>query len=194
MNTFTKTAFTLAVAVLAAQGLYAQTKLTMPQKKAKPDKAAVESPQKATADAAKAKAAQEFTSPWPVYSAHDKAVFGQYVSEEGKKPQTVLTAPQRSPYGPEDDTEYTYIGFNQAAGLADDVAPTIDNIVHERRLEFVGEGKRYWDLVRTGKAASTLVPDKYGYRTNSWTGSKKYLPIPQSEIDAAQGTLTQNNY
>ena len=120
MNTFTKTAFTLAVAVLAAQGLYAQTKLTMPQKKAKPDKAAVESPQKATADAAKAKAAQEFTSPWPVYSAHDKAVFGQYVSEEGKKPQTVLTAPQRSPYGPEDDTEYTYIGFNQAAGLADD--------------------------------------------------------------------------
>ena len=80
------------------------------------------------------------------------------------------------------------------AGLADDVAPTIDNIVHERRLEFVGEGKRYWDLVRTGKAASTLVPDKYGYRTNSWTGSKKYLPIPQSEIDAAQGTLTQNNY
>ena len=33
------------------------------------DKAAVESPQKATADAAKANAAQEFTSPWPVYSA-----------------------------------------------------------------------------------------------------------------------------
>ena len=120
MNTFTKTAFTLAVAVLAAQGLYAQTKLTMPQKKAKPDKAAVESPQKATADAAKAKAAHEFTSPWPVYSAQDKAVFGQYVSEEGKKPQTVPPAPQRSPYGPEDDTEYTYIGFNQAAGLADD--------------------------------------------------------------------------
>lgn len=80
------------------------------------------------------------------------------------------------------------------AGLADDVPPTIDNIVQERRLEFVGEGKRYWDLVRTGKAASTLVPDKYGYRTNTWTESKKYLPIPQSEIDAAQGTLTQNNY
>jgi hypothetical protein len=61
-------------------------------------------------------------------------------------------------------------------------------------LEFVGEGKRYWDLIRTGKAASVLVPDQYGYRTNSWTSNKKYLPIPQSEIDKARGTLTQNNY
>lgn len=78
------------------------------------------------------------------------------------------------------------------AGLESDVAPTIDNIVEERRLEFVGEGKRYWDLIRTGKAASVLTPDQYGYRTNSWTAEKKYLPIPQSEIDAAQGTLHQN--
>lgn len=80
------------------------------------------------------------------------------------------------------------------AGLTDYVEPTIDNIIFERQLEFVGEGKRYWDLVRTGKAATTLVPDRYGYRTNTWSESKKYLPIPQAEIDAAQGTLTQNNY
>jgi hypothetical protein len=74
------------------------------------------------------------------------------------------------------------------------VAATLDNIIEERHLEFVGEGKRYWDLIRTGKAASVLVPDQYGYRTNSWTSNKKYLPIPQSEIDKARGTLTQNNY
>lgn len=79
-------------------------------------------------------------------------------------------------------------------GLTDRLAATIDNIINERQLEFVGEGKRYWDLVRTGKAASVLTPDQYGYRTNSWTENKKYQPIPQSEIDAAQGTLTQNNY
>lgn len=79
------------------------------------------------------------------------------------------------------------------AGLGN-VEASIDNIIEERHLEFVGEGKRYWDLVRSGKAASVLVPDSYGYRTNSWTESKKYLPIPQSEIDAAQGTLTQNPY
>ena len=75
-----------------------------------------------------------------------------------------------------------------------EIEPTIDNIIEERRLEFVGEGKRYWDLIRTGKAASVLVPDEYGYRTNTWSANKKYLPIPQGEIDAAQGTLTQNNY
>ena len=80
------------------------------------------------------------------------------------------------------------------AGLTDNRAATIDNIIDERHLEFVGEGKRYWDLVRTGKAATTLVPDAYGYRTNSWTENKKYLPIPLSEIDASHGTLTQNNY
>lgn len=70
---------------------------------------------------------------------------------------------------------------------------TVDNIVQERHLEFVGEGKRYWDLVRTGKAVSVLVPDGK-FRTNSWTENKKYLPIPQSDIDASQGTLVQNNY
>lgn len=83
---------------------------------------------------------------------------------------------------------------HKRAGLTTEVAATIDNIIEERHLEFVGEGKRYWDLIRTGKAATVLVPDSYGYRTNAWTTSKKYLPIPQSEIDAAQGTLTQNNY
>jgi hypothetical protein len=79
------------------------------------------------------------------------------------------------------------------AGLGS-VAATIDNVIEERHLEFVGEGKRYWDLIRTGLAPTVLVPDQYGYRTNTWTANKKYLPIPQSEIDKAHGTLTQNNY
>ncbi len=80
------------------------------------------------------------------------------------------------------------------AGNNSEIDATIDNIIKERRLEFVGEGKRYWDLIRTDKAETLLVPDEYGYRTNSWSSNKKYLPIPQSEIDAAQGTITQNNY
>lgn len=77
------------------------------------------------------------------------------------------------------------------------VSLSLQNIKEERRLEFVGEGKRYWDLVRWGDASSVLVPDSYGYRTNTWSESKKYLPIPQSEIDASASTsepLTQNNY
>lgn len=90
---------------------------------------------------------------------------------------------------------YTYLNkVHHRAGLVQSVNATIDNIIAERQLEFVGEGKRYWDLIRTGKAATTLVPDQYGYRTNTWNQSKKYLPIPQKEIDASQGTLEQNNY
>ena len=80
------------------------------------------------------------------------------------------------------------------AGLTDNRAATIDNIIHERDLEFMGEGKRYWDLVRTGKAVTTLVPDADGYRKNTWSENRKYVPIPQGEIDAAQGGLVQHNY
>ena len=64
---------------------------------------------------------------------------------------------------------------------------TLDNLLMENRLEFALEGHRFWDLVRFGKAEQVL-----GER--GFTPNKKHLPIPQSEIDKAQGTLTQNPY
>ena len=70
---------------------------------------------------------------------------------------------------------------------------TIDNVIEERHFEFCGEGKRYFDLVRPGKAADYLKPDKYGYRTNTWTPNKKHIPLAQSELDA-DPTLKQNDY
>ena len=79
------------------------------------------------------------------------------------------------------------------AGLTGYTECNLDNIINERHLEFCGEGKRYFDLVRTDKAATVLVPDKYGYRTNSWTPSKKHIPLAQSELDA-DPTLKQNEY
>ena len=83
--------------------------------------------------------------------------------------------------------------IRRRAGIAELGAVTLDDVINERRLEFVGEGKRYFDLVRTGKAATVLVPDSYGYRTNSWTESKKYIPIAQAELDS-DPALIQNNY
>ena len=89
----------------------------------------------------------------------------------------------------------TYLNLvHNRAGLRIQLEPTLNNIIEERHLEFVGEGKRYWDLIRTDKASTVLVPDSYGYRTNSWTPNKKHLPIPQREIDKSMGTLTQNPY
>ncbi len=66
-------------------------------------------------------------------------------------------------------------------------AATLDNILFENRLEFALEGHRFWDLVRFGKAEQVLG-------SRGYTPAKKYLPIPQSEIDQAQGTLKQNQY
>ena len=68
-----------------------------------------------------------------------------------------------------------------------------DSILEERRREFLGEGKRYWDLVRSGKAAQVLKAENHAYRENDWTENKKYWPIPQSEIDK-DPNLVQNNY
>ena len=64
---------------------------------------------------------------------------------------------------------------------------TLDNLLNERRLEFAMEGHRFFDLVRFGKADAVLGAKGY-------TLSKRYIPIPQSEIDKAEGTLKQNNY
>lgn len=83
--------------------------------------------------------------------------------------------------------------IRRRAGITELGAVTKDDVINERHLEFVGEGKRYFDLVRTGKAATVLVPDSYGYRTNSWTESKKYIPIAQAELDS-DPALVQNNY
>lgn len=70
----------------------------------------------------------------------------------------------------------------------------------ERRREFLGEGMRFWDLVRWGKAADVLseninIPDTDIRYSRTFTGAKMYLPIPQSEIDKTRGTaheLKQN--
>jgi hypothetical protein len=51
--------------------------------------------------------------------------------------------------------------------------------------------------VRWGDAPTVLVPDEYGFRTHSWTASKKYLPFPQGLMDSTEGKtyqLKQNNY
>ena len=64
-----------------------------------------------------------------------------------------------------------------------------DKILLERRHELALEGERFWDLVRTGKAATVLGP--LGFIP----GKHELLPIHQSEIDISQGSLTQNpNY
>ncbi|MDF2188023.1 RagB/SusD family nutrient uptake outer membrane protein [Paraflavitalea sp. CAU 1676] len=66
------------------------------------------------------------------------------------------------------------------------IPANLDNIYQERRLELATEGHRFFDLVRSGKAAAVLGPR--GYKANK----NEVLPIPQQEIDITNKVLEQN--
>lgn len=68
-------------------------------------------------------------------------------------------------------------------------------LIHERDVEFFGECLRYHDLVRWSllKDGAWVNPETLPYLQGYYKkGKNEYLPIPQSEIDAMQGKLTQN--
>lgn len=63
-------------------------------------------------------------------------------------------------------------------------AALTDFILAERRLELFGEGHRFFDLVRTGKAAGTIP----GFTANK----NELFPLPIEEIQFANGNWEQN--
>lgn len=70
--------------------------------------------------------------------------------------------------------------------LPDFTTVTLDNVYHEMRVETaLGDHLRFFELVRTGKAATTLT----GYTE----GTNNYLPIPLREIQLSNGKLQQNH-
>lgn len=64
------------------------------------------------------------------------------------------------------------------------IPATLDNIYEERRLELATEGHRWFDLVRTGKAAAALAFK--GFKA----GKNEVLPIPLNELNNTK--LVQN--
>ncbi len=60
----------------------------------------------------------------------------------------------------------------------------VDAIYMERRLELVGEGHRFFDLVRTGRAAENID----GFTS----GKNELFPIPLEEIEFSEGNWEQN--
>ena len=66
-------------------------------------------------------------------------------------------------------------------------AALTDAIYHERRVELMGEGHHFFDLVRTGRAADEIE----GFVT----GKHEVFPVPLEEIEFSNGNWIQNpNY
>jgi hypothetical protein len=89
------------------------------------------------------------------------------------------------------------------AGVAS-ISINQDNIETERHREFIGEGRRYWDLVRWGKAKTVLSeniteitpgggnrPPTVWQWSRTWEDKDKYLPIPENEMNTTKGTANE---
>jgi len=85
--------------------------------------------------------------------------------------------------------------FNQIrlrAGLEEEANLTKQALLDERRVEFVYENERLYDLIRFGEADNVLS-DFSDANSLFYSTGKKYLPFPQREMDNIPGLYTQNN-
>jgi hypothetical protein len=85
------------------------------------------------------------------------------------------------------NTSYAQQLVNQVrsrAGIPGISVNSVNVIYSERRFELSGEGHRFFDLVRTGQAASFI--------DGFVVGKHELFPIPQVEIDLAGGNWSQN--
>lgn len=87
-----------------------------------------------------------------------------------------------------DDRAQTYLNrVRSRAGLVDVTATggaLTEAIYQERRVELVGEGHHFFDLVRTGRAATEID----GFQS----GKHELFPIPSIEIELAGNRWEQN--
>ncbi|GAA0872343.1 RagB/SusD family nutrient uptake outer membrane protein [Gangjinia marincola] len=90
--------------------------------------------------------------------------------------------------GQDDPKALVYVNQVRTRAGLDEISSTgaslTDAIYQERRVELVGEGHRFFDLVRTGRA-STEIP---GFQA----GKHELFPIPQIEIELAGNRWEQN--
>lgn len=89
---------------------------------------------------------------------------------------------------PNDQLAQVYLNLvRERAGLREvenSGDPLTEIIYQERRKELVGEGHRFFDLVRTGRAAANID----GFTS----GKNEVFPIPLEEIEFSQGNWEQN--
>jgi hypothetical protein len=69
---------------------------------------------------------------------------------------------------------------------------SFNDIVNERRLEFCGEGQRFFDIVRWNLAYDLLNGETFdGTALHFTRGKNEFQPIPQREIELSEGNIQQ---
>ncbi|MBK6265010.1 RagB/SusD family nutrient uptake outer membrane protein [Marivirga sp. S37H4] len=77
-------------------------------------------------------------------------------------------------------------------GLAGGVSATVDNVLRERRIEYMAEGHRWFDLKRLGR--NIPKPAVSGASTLPYNDFKILPRLPQAELELSDGALVQNPF
>lgn len=95
--------------------------------------------------------------------------------------------------GTGDKTKGYYNTLRHERGLSDVSAVTLDDLKKERVRELVGEGQRYWDLLRWAAAIPQLNSAGNIVRSRNIGDKLLAFPIPKSEVDSPNsGGVSQN--
>lgn len=95
--------------------------------------------------------------------------------------------------GTGDKTKGYYNTLRHERGLSDVSAVTLDDLKKERVRELVGEGQRYWDLLRWAAAIPQLNSAGNVVRSRNIGDKLLAFPIPKSEVDSPNsGGVSQN--
>lgn len=89
-------------------------------------------------------------------------------------------------------TQINLITSNRGAAAYTSV--TKDDILNERRKEFIFEGKRYEDLIRAGKDIEWFSLQQNITETIPYGDYRTAWPIPQNEIDANSNMVQNTGY
>ncbi|MCG6191127.1 RagB/SusD family nutrient uptake outer membrane protein [Maribellus maritimus] len=89
-------------------------------------------------------------------------------------------------------TEINKITSNRGASAYETV--TKDDILNERRKEFIFEGKRYDDLLRTGSDIEKVYMQQNIAATISYGDHRLAWPVPKAETDANSNMIQNEGY
>ncbi|MEO1010062.1 MAG: RagB/SusD family nutrient uptake outer membrane protein [Bacteroidota bacterium] len=112
----------------------------------------------------------------------------------------LLVAEAKIRSGQNGDAELNAVRTRALGDAAAITGATIEDLIHERRVELAGENQRHFDLMRWDRAGIVDIVAIYGEDRGAFDPPRVfdrtrhyYFAIPQREIDVSGGILIQND-